>query len=309
MSARGRSISPYNATAAVASVRTLAALPEGQSVRGSPISEEGTAGSWSRPLRSLLGSDYVRSEHSPRRETNLPPYTPGANGTYLSTASGDAAVAMDRVGQSGVSATPGVSELRLDTGGGNYTTAEAEKAMLYALAHAGPNIDQQVESEVVGQSSRRRAEPHHAHPHRTLASSQDGTSTVAPSDVLSIFGQPPSERRDTAMTAFSHLHHMFVPASASSIPSISAQPGVRAVGDVDSAPRAEDGEGLRRTFDPFADENRRSPGGTSAPAVVEEERSLRGVSVVSGLSGRSAARPDSDIIPFDAFMGGQGGLR
>lgn len=60
-----------------------------QSVRGSTLFAASTAGdstmtSWTRPLRSLLGSDYdarSRYANSPR-VTALPAYTPGENGTY-----------------------------------------------------------------------------------------------------------------------------------------------------------------------------------------------------------------------------------
>lgn len=204
------------------SSRTLPALPEGQSMAGSPTTEGGTGGSWSRPLRSLLGSSYARSSTSqPRRQTNLPPYSPGQNGTYLTS---------------------------------ETSIVEEKAAKLRYAAGINPPI--------AGPSNAR-------------------ASTNAPSEIMSVFGQPPSERRESAMTTYSHLHSLIHP-SPPARPTVDTN--FRHVASPESAMSSEQANSamplLRQTHWP--------------------EHAKR--SVTSTISDGSAARPDSDIIPFEAFI-------
>lgn len=285
---QGQMVLPYD-TPAGASGRTLPALPEGLSMSGSST-ERGTAESWTRPLRSLLGSDYTRSivDDSPRRETNLPPYTLGDNGTYLSTSSsGSNTEAGARAGAS--------------TSSESYATAEAEKALLYTLAHGGQG------SNYSKSSLERETNPSSGYP-RTGPSYAERASTIVPSEVLSIFGQPPSEHRDSAMTGYSHLHHMFGPSPVPPSPPVPSVPPVRPRVNTDltslrhaSGPASAISSVPAHSAMPLLRTPGRSPG-RSASDDEWEERRLRGISVVSGGSGRSAARPDSDVIPFETFV-------
>lgn len=222
------------------SSRTLPALPEGQSVSGSPTTEEGTGGSWSRPLRSLLGTSYARSStsQSPRRQTNLPAYSPGHNGTHFTTSSE------------------------------GYTSAENEKAAQLRYVAA---ID---------------------HPATAGPSNVQRESTVAPSEFMSVYGQPPSERRESAMTAYTHVQSMINPPLSRS-PSMPLRPTVNtnvryaSPASAVSSVQATSAEPLLNQVWPEARNN--------------GKRSVAGMSGVSNEG--SAARPDSDIIPFEAFMG------
>ena len=226
----------------------LAALPEGQSILATPLTEDSTGGSWSRPLRSLLGSSYTGSSvpQSKRRETSLPPYTPGMNGSYLAdVATGSSA------------ALPSVSEEKA------AQLAYALRAGSTAPALAGPS-----------------GVPRPA-------------STVADSEVMSVFGAPPSERRESSMTQWSNVP----------LPPAPSIPPFRPTVITDLAGRY--------ASSPASAVSSATPGANSAMPLLADfpetkrARSTGALSVVSGQSGQtedSAARPDSDIIPFEAFF-------
>ena len=343
---------PYD-TPAAASGRTLPALPEGQSMAGSPTEEgaglsgilgnQGSERSWTRPLRSLLGSEYTRSvvDHSPRRETNLPPYTPGANGTYLSSlssGSGSGSGSITGSGQGAGSAARSTGGSGLGSSGETYTTAEAEKALLYTLAHSGQgsansNVKTSPGRDALTSRSGRFGIADHPFASADYEDrSEERASTIAASEVLSVFGQPPSEHRDSAMTAYSHLQHFFTPSPAPLVPPAPTAPPAPTVPplrprvntDLTSLRHASGPASVLSSMSsipahsamPLLRQVGASPGVSETSAgspddwrerYEREERRLRGISSVSGGSGRSAARPDSDVIPFETFMESRAG--
>lgn len=234
--------------------RGRAALPESTTI--SPATERSNA-SWTRPLRSLLGSSYTRSSRAPsRRATNLPPYTPGENGTYDST--------------DGTTATQG-----------HYPLSGDEKAQIhYAL---GMGIDP---SNMPGPSRPSMRPP----------------SSSTPSEIMSIFGQPPtSERRGSTTTTLdfpralvssarpqprvnTSFDHISPESAVSSLPANSAIPLLRA-------------GGVGTGFSPMMGEY---DWGRERGGDMRGKRDT--ASTRSGVSESSAARPDSDVMPFEDFI-------
>ena len=265
-------------------------------------------GTWTRPLLSFLGSSYTRSSHTgSRRQTKLPPYTLGNTNTNMSTLTGE------------------------------YPTAESEKAaqLQNIIAIAGPsrNLD-------------------HTQGHSyadNLIDANDGldarASTVPPSEVMSVFGQPPSERRESAMTTMSSAipqpfitssivpamrptpkvnttmldrHHSSPQSAVSTLsgPVNSASPllpaptlaqsrsgsnsnpaSAFASASISSPPSAYS---IRETW-PVSLDNDDNASITSGVSHRDRKRTLSTRSRVSEAG--SAARPDSDVIPFESFIG------
>ncbi|KAK1922635.1 hypothetical protein DB88DRAFT_495781 [Papiliotrema laurentii] len=239
----------------VPSTRTLPALPEGQSMQGSPVTEDGSNGTWSRPIRSLLASSFTTDSDTHRRETHLPPYSPGQTGTAFTE----------------------------NSPSDPFPSSEYEKAAQLLQAVRVPPGSSIIDT---------------AGPSRHIARA----STVAPSEVLSVFGQPPSERRDSAMTSFSHLPMSQTPLPHSSPALPPTRPKINT--DVDTRHASTPVSAL--TSSPIHSAMpllRASP--VSAWRDLQASKHGRSTTTGSVVSNDgSAARPDSDVIPFETFARG-----
>jgi len=251
--------SPASTTSASRSHRSPTGAPSQQShpaqpgessTAGIPGSEEGTAGSWTPPLRSLLGSPYTGSSASQsRRETNLQPYTPGMDGSHL---------ADDGIASS--AALPSVEE--------------DKAAQLRYVLKSGSGIDLPASADCPPRLTR--------HP-----------SIVPDSKVVSVLGAPPSERRESGMTQGTSLPHE----PPTSIPR--------------TRPTVTTDLAGRHASSPASAVSSATPGVNSAMPLLayspeaRRTKSIGGLSAVSGARGhteQSAARSDSDIIPFETFL-------
>ena len=163
------------------------------------------AANWNRnrhgPLHSLLGSSYSRSEvDDAKRQTNLPPYTPGINGTFVpgmttsSSEGSDARICFptaseEKAGQLRRMLEAAKSETSLTT-----PPAESSRPSM----NSNPSIKSSSCAVPLLRSGTRQAESNvNGHRHSIADRSSAGPS----SDVMSVYGQPPSERRDSSMTA------------------------------------------------------------------------------------------------------------
>ena len=280
---------------------------------------------WHRPLRSLLGSSYSRSDPGDhRRQTNLPPYTPGEHGTCPTSIS---------EGPEG--------QISFGGSGNGFPTATEEKAdqlrrMMAAanpspsspdVGRGGPSISRNFSTQPLS-----CAMPDDGTRRGTLAhrSEVDRTSSIPPSDVMSVYGQPPSERRDSMMTAFTVGDALGVP----SVPMPSTRPQPRVITDLSrDRPRELDGpstlsSGATNSAQPLLGrqdkrdvdvpatlydvnldhdlgldlEFTRKPSGGPSAWKGGRNRSQTAMSSRSATSigtTTSGARPDSDVIPFE----------
>jgi hypothetical protein len=288
--------------------RTMSALPE--SFTDSPMQRspdtDASGNTWTRPIRSLLGSSYTRSSRAPSRRqtnlTNLPPYTPGDNGTYL----------------------PDNEENR-DAPQAYPTAIQEKEAQLEHLRRINAHTSN-------GASSSTSPRGLTAAPVVAPAERPRPPSTAAPSEIMSVYGQPPSERRDSAMTSFSApgLPYIYRQQHISSLPTRSEidedlgqspipsrSPNGRPTPTVDtsfldragpSRPSATSSIAANSAM-PLLDSPHRahvwnSPfQDTSRSGALTHKSSMTAMSTRSAQSeAQSAARPDSDIIPFDTFL-------
>jgi hypothetical protein len=261
-----------NGSRGIASQTHLPALPESNT--NSPT--DNSLGTWTRPFQSLLGSRYSASDVSSpsrsRRGTNLPPYTPGENGTY----------------------DPTTMQQH------HFLTAEQEKAQLNR-ANTGPS---------------RFSDRHPQSQHRA-------TSSAAPSEIISIFGAPPSERRGSTATTDVEPFPSSLVSSARPQPTVNtnynnnqSQHHNTRIGDSPASSQQANSAAplLRhgaREYNPFAgnghevtleerwadeeEEDRdRDRGSTGTGRHTSGSRSVGSVG--------SVARPDSDVMPFENFL-------
>ena len=244
--------------------------------------------SWVRPFHSILGSNYARSS---RRVTALPAYTLESSESEGTHSTGG----------------PAVGLVETET---TWTSAEAEKAALgkafgvsptgltRSLSDAGPSTAHRqldtVDPEALTAPSR---------PTSTIGR----LSTVAPSSILSIFGAPPSLHRTSTIPgdARSELDRASRPTINTDVaalyrPSAPTPSRGEKPGGIVLSPFTVNGSVARSSL----------MSGTSSPgsalrawialpptAFVPKGRSR---TQSSAASERSAARPDSGIVPTDS---------
>ena len=292
---------------------TLPALPE--SVTNLPLADGSTNDSWSRPLRSLLGSTYTHSSsgRSLGRQPSLPPYTPGANGTYDSYS----------------------TERSQGSGGNQFASVMEEKqAQFKQMLIASGNTNGGISGAYGGVESLRGSpsrEPHTSpngrsppKTHRAIAlerqaALQSNRGSMVDSEAMSVYGQPPSQR-DSVLTNTTDAQGVFAPLR----PPIRPTPKVdtnfqRRQGGPDSALSS----GVANSADPLlsraqqqnaltpisSPDSRHRQDESSGRKREEKEfgeshrnHSQAALSHRSAASQSSAARPDSDIIPFETFI-------
>ena len=248
--------------------------------------ENGTNESWRNPLRSILGASYARSSlqpHEARRDTRLPPYTPGENGTYDSE--------------------------RTTSSEGNepFPNAAAEKAAQLAyMEKALPSLSA---GEAMSMSpsgpgpSSPRTFPHQ----RGNGTTSTRASTVTPSEVLSVYGQPPSERRESAMTSLSNIGTMssfpFPPSPSDPLPAFPPSPTINPF-EGGRAVRPKVNTNIYRSSQPSSSASS-VPANSAVPLLRSPEREMWLAATTSRRSTShfstasvDGTRPDSAILPM-----------
>lgn len=265
----------------------MPSVPESTATSPSESSAASPA-SWVRPFHSILGSSYARSS---RRVTALPAYT------------------LESSESEGTHSTQDHAHGPVETET-TWTSAEAEKAVLdkayggssipltRSLSDAGPSTAHQQLDVVDLESLVAPSRP---------TSTIGRLSTVAPSSILSIFGAPPSLHRTSSIPgdARSEIDRASRPTINTDVatlfrPSAPTPSRGDKSGGIIMSPFTVNGSVARASL----------MSGTSSPgsalrawialpptAFVPMGRSRTQSSVVSE---RSAARPDSGIVPTDS---------
>ncbi|ORX39224.1 hypothetical protein BD324DRAFT_649308 [Kockovaella imperatae] len=150
---------------------------------------------WQRPLRSLLGSSYARSDTGDmKRQTNLPPYSAGL-GTIEQGSEG-------RIQFTGAATLlPTASDEKMEhfrrmlavADGSSNTSNRSPPAHVQIHGPSTVHASVQPSSCALTDDARFSMAPW---------SGIDRMSSLPPSEVMSVYGQPPSERRESNMTSF-----------------------------------------------------------------------------------------------------------
>ncbi|RXK38482.1 hypothetical protein M231_04247 [Tremella mesenterica] len=282
--------------------------PVAESSQISPeLSSGESAASWIRPFHSILGSNYARSS---RRVTALPAYT---------------------LESSSESESHGTHTAHNDTS--TYQSAEAEKAILARefdttdterntpspYSHpAGPS-SLPIDNEPVNKPSAKDQLLS-----RVQSLREGHLSTLAPSSIMSVFGAPPSLRRSSTITAITTVTSEVERARPTIVTDLSrvqpARPSAptpsRTGMDLPNSGRLIDLTPSSMRSSTFSSAS--SPGSALRAWVAlpptaftfAQKGRIRTQSTATAGSEVSAARPDSDVIPYDAspVVGRKGGF-